>query len=841
MQSNTTGKKNVLALKSLAYRVRHALPMMLAGSGLICHVAQADDFYFDPSLLETNKSGLQTVDLSAFSQDSAQLPGEYIVDIYINNKKLTQRKIPFVAGDNHQLIPQFTVGQLRELGFKVDEIPALAKLDDAAKVTNLAQTVPNSSSELDLNHGKLNMSVPQIMLYRDARGYVDPSRWDNGIPVLFTNYNFTGSESRYDGGERSRRQYLNMQNGANLGPWRLRNYSTWTHNSDTSQWDSINTWLQRDIKSLKSQLVMGESATDGSVFSSYQFTGARLYSDDSMLPNSQRGFAPTIRGIANSSAIVTVRQNGYTIYQSTVPAGAFEINDLYPSSFSGDLDVTIEEADGTTRHFVQPFSSLPMMQRPGHLKYSVTAGRFRAAGSEDSKEPEFIETTGIYGLSNTFTLYGGLTGSEDYQALTLGIGGTLGEFGALSMDIGRADTRFDNGDSDSGYSWRTQYIKDIPETGTNLSLGYYRYTSTGYFTFSDANQRDIDADDRQSSEIQFSINQNLFTGVSFYASGSQQEYWDKGQKDKNLSIGLSGNLWGVSYNVSGQFTDYADRDSDRSLSISLSVPLDRWLPHANANWRITSQKEQATQHEVGINGSLLEDSRLSYSLKQRQSKNNDSNGSSLYGSYRSAYGTVNAGYDYSSDNHQMSYGLAGGIVAHSHGVTLSQPLGNAFALIDADGASGIRVKNYPGIATDYFGYAVIPYLTSYQENRIYLDTTTMPDDVDVTQTMKLVVPSQGAAVTAQFSAKIGQRVLLTLTDRNGKPLPFGAMASSESQQQQSIVDEGGVLYLTGVNERPQAWNVRWGNEEHQQCRFTFSLPANGQRTASVIRATTTCR
>ena len=85
MQSNTTGKKNVLALKSLAYRVRHALPMMLAGSGLICHVAQADDFYFDPSLLETNKSGLQTVDLSAFSQDSAQLPGEYIVDIYINN------------------------------------------------------------------------------------------------------------------------------------------------------------------------------------------------------------------------------------------------------------------------------------------------------------------------------------------------------------------------------------------------------------------------------------------------------------------------------------------------------------------------------------------------------------------------------------------------------------------------------------------------------------------------------------------------------------------------------------------------------------------------------------
>ena len=107
--------------------------------------------------------------------------------------------------------------------------------------------------------------------------------------------------------------------------------------------------------------------------------------------------------------------------------------------------------------------------------------------------------------------------------------------------------------------------------------------------------------------------------------------------------------------------------------------------------------------------------------------------------------------------------------------------------------------------------------------------------------MKLVVPNQGAAVTAQFSARVGQRVLLALTDRNGKPLPFGAMASSESQQQQSIVDEGGVLYLTGVNEQPQTWSVRWGNEENQQCRFTFSLPANSQRAASVIRATTPCR
>lgn len=37
-----------------------------------------------------------------------------------------------------------------------------------------------------------------------------------------------------------------------------------------------------------------------------------------MLPDSQRGFAPTIRGVAHSNARVSVRQHGYTIYETYV-------------------------------------------------------------------------------------------------------------------------------------------------------------------------------------------------------------------------------------------------------------------------------------------------------------------------------------------------------------------------------------------------------------------------------------------------------------------------------------------------------------------------------------------
>lgn len=42
-----------------------------------------------------------------------------------------------------------------------------------------------------------------------------------------------------------------------------------------------------------------------------------------MLPDSMKGFAPTIHGIARSNAQVTIRQNGYIINQRYVPPGIY--------------------------------------------------------------------------------------------------------------------------------------------------------------------------------------------------------------------------------------------------------------------------------------------------------------------------------------------------------------------------------------------------------------------------------------------------------------------------------------------------------------------------------------
>jgi outer membrane usher protein len=65
-----------------------------------------------------------------------------------------------------------------------------------------------------------------------------------------------------------------------------------------------------------------------------------------MLPNSMIGYAPQIRGNAKTNAKVEIRQQGQLIYQTTVAPGRFEINDLYPTGFGGELEVSVIESNG---------------------------------------------------------------------------------------------------------------------------------------------------------------------------------------------------------------------------------------------------------------------------------------------------------------------------------------------------------------------------------------------------------------------------------------------------------------------------------------------------------------
>ncbi|HAM6172352.1 TPA: fimbrial biogenesis outer membrane usher protein [Escherichia coli] len=427
-----------------AYRMHQVLLLprfarLTIALGLATAVFPVDaEYYFNPRFLSNDLA--ESVDLSAFTKGREAPPGTYRVDIYLNDEFITSRDITFIADDNNaDLIPCLSTDLLVSLGIKKSalldnkEHSAEKHVPDNSACTPLQDRLADASTEFDVGQQHLSLSVPQIYVGRMARGYVSPDLWEEGINAGLLNYSFNGNSinnrSNHNAGK-SNYAYLNLQSGINIGSWRLRDNSTWSYNSgssnssDSNKWQHINTSAERDIIPLRSRLTVGDSYTDGDIFDSVNFRGLKINSTEAMLPDSQHGFAPVIHGIARGTAQVSVKQNGYDVYQTTVPPGPFTIDDINSAANGGDLQVTIKEADGSIQTLYVPYSSVPVLQRAGYTRYALAMGEYRS-GNNLQSSPKFIQGSLMHGLEGNWTPYGGMQITSRHNLLIILICSTV--------------------------------------------------------------------------------------------------------------------------------------------------------------------------------------------------------------------------------------------------------------------------------------------------------------------------------------------------------------------------------------------------------------------------------
>lgn len=825
-----------------------------------CDDALARDI-FNPALLEMDGPQTGIRDLSAYEQAGGQQPGTYRVDIYLNNVFMETRDVVFQQSQlkgSAELQPCLKVEELVEWGVRVKQFPELGR--KSADCADLA-VIPQAKADFRFSQQRLLLSFPQAAVASAARGWVDPKQWDDGITALLLNYSLSGANnwSRKNDTPDSDNQYVNLRPGINIGPWRLRNYTTWNRSSSggesSNSWDTVYTYAQRNINALQGVMTLGDSSTDADVFEGIPFRGAMLASDDDMLPESLRGYAPVVRGIARTNAQVIIRQNGYEIYQAYVSPGAFEITDMYSTGGSGDLNVTIKESDGSEQNLIVPYASLPVLQREGRLKYSVTSGVYRAYDSSIDETP-LTQATAIYGLPWGMTLYGGGQFSSKYQALALGMGKNLGELGAVSTDVTQAWSTRQGEDKESGQSVRIRYSKDLPGLGTNVTLAGYRYATSGYWDMQEV--LDTYRDDsftpsieRRRNRGEVTLSQSLGEDMgSLSLSYIREDYWNTGRSMESVGVGYNNSWRGISYSMNYSYnrntTDQNTgkrNDEDHLFALNISVPLGEWLPKpVYASYSLNSNKNGSTSNNLGLSGTLLERNNLSWSVQEGYTSQGRGESGSVNADWRATYAELTGGYSHDKYSHRLNYALRGGMLAHENGLTLGQPFGETLALVKAPGASGVGINNQTGVRTDWRGYAVVPYTSPYRKNTLTLDTSTMPDDVDLELTTQTVVPTRGAVVRASYATNVGSRVLMTVRRANDQPVPFGAMVSvagAATSEQAFIVGDGGQVYLAGLAPNG-VLNVKWGSGAQDRCRIQYSLPS-GKTVTGIIVAQGLCR
>ncbi|WP_176114473.1 fimbria/pilus outer membrane usher protein [Burkholderia cepacia] len=768
------------------------------------------------------KKGDAPVELKYLEQGSSVPPGTYDVDVSLNQRPGKRESIVFQANGG-EVKPVITLGLLKALGVDVkrlereNRIPADLQ-DDA--VLNLAEIIDGASADFDVGMLSLNISMPQAYVPGRSRGYVDPSKWDDGVVAAYSNYQANFSHDS-DSGYNSSYYYLGLRNGFNVGGWRLRNESALTGRRGTkSQFASNRTYVQRDLRGIKGTLSAGELYSAGEIFDSFRFVGVQVGSDTGMLPDDEVGFAPVVRGIAQTNAVVEVRQNGYVIYSTTVTPGAFELKDIYPSGSNGDLEISITESDGSVRRYTQPYSFLPVMIRRGSVRYSFSAGQYRGFGEV---RPKFAQGTVVYGLSDNFTGYGGLIGAQNYAAIALGVGFNS-RLGGISFDVTHSQSNAP-GRKANGQSFRFLYSKTLAATDTTFTMVGYRYSTDGFRTLSqhvdDMSVRQGDGVRRQKSRVDLNINQSLGRNGSVYASIGETSYWNRGGSSRNIQLGYSGSLKNISYSVAlarTQDTGPFGR-TDNQISATVSIPFGSSARAHRAYSNVTASTRGDVSVQAGVSGFLNDRNTVNYSVQGDYQKGNGGSGGVGLG-WDTPMAKLTSNYTQSGHGKHVDVGATGSIVAHRGGITLGQPVGETFAIVEVPGVKGARFDSSSTVSTDRFGYAVLPYAQPYRYNWLNIDTESLGNDTEITENAKTIVPTRGAIVKARFAAETGRRIQFDVTTTDGKKVPLGATAYDQDDKVLGMVDNASRVLVFGVKDQGRL-SIRWSDGT---CEGDYALP-----------------
>lgn len=142
-----------------------------------------------------------------------------------------------------------------------------------------------------------------------------------------------------------------------------------------------------------------------------------------------------------------------------------------------------------------------------------------------------------------------------------------------------------------GQSVRFLYNKSLNESGTNIQLVGYRYSTSGYFNFADTtysrmNGYNIETQDgviqvkpkftdyynlayNKRGKLQLTVTQQLGRTSTLYLSGSHQTYWGTSNVDEQFQAGLNTAFEDINWTLSYSLTKNAwQKGRDQMLALT---------------------------------------------------------------------------------------------------------------------------------------------------------------------------------------------------------------------------------------------------------------------------------
>ncbi|PRE08787.1 fimbria/pilus outer membrane usher protein [Burkholderia multivorans] len=754
---------------------------------------------FNSSFLSID--GTTDVDLSQFSQADFTLPGEYMLEVQVNDLFYGLQPIEFVALDASGAgKPCLRTELVAQFGLK----PSLAKdlpRFHGGRCVDLA-AIEGVTVRYLKGDGRLRITIPQAALEFTDGTYLPPERWSDGIAGAMLDYRVIANTNRSfgSGGRQTNAVQAYGTIGANWGAWRVRgDYQAQSNVGNTVYADRTfrfsRLYAFRALPSIQSTVTFGDDYLSSDIFDTFALSGASIRSDDRMLPPSLRGYAPLISGVARTNATVTVSQQGRVLYVTRVSPGAFALQNIN-TSVQGTLDVAVEEEDGSVQRFQVTTAAVPFLARTGQFRYKAAVGKPRRFGGAGIT-PFFGFGEAAYGLPFDVTVYGGFIAASGYTSIALGVGRDFGTFGAVSADVTHASARlWWNGATRHGNSYRINYSKHFDGLDADVRFFGYRFSERDYTNFAQFSG-DPTAYGLANSKQRYSATMSKrFGDTSAYFSYDQTTYWERASEQRvgvTLTRAFSvGALRNLNVSVSAFRTQSAGA-SGNQVSVTATLPI-------GGRHTVTSNLTTGNG-STSVNAGYLYDDPAgrTYQIGAGTTDGRASANAS-FRQRTSAYQLTAQASTVANGYAAASLEVDGSLVATQYGIAAhaNGNAGDTRLLVSTDGVRDVPLSGTL-THTDSRGYAVLDGISPYNVYDAAVNVEKLPLEVQVSNPIQRMVLTDGAIGFVQFSAARGSNLYLTLTDAAGKPLPFGASVQDAANGKElGIVGEGGAAYLTQV-------------------------------------------
>ncbi|WP_267896126.1 fimbria/pilus outer membrane usher protein [Iodobacter fluviatilis] len=787
---------------------------------------------FNTDVLGIEERG--NVDLSVFSKKDYILPGKYILSIKVNKNIIPEQAVYFFRRNNEEDSAEacFTPEIVRRMGLK-EKIQSEMSSWHGGECANVTQLNGAIVSHV-INEGFIQLSIPQAWMEYSDPNWVPPSFWDNGVPALLLDYNLNVSSTKPVNKDQIIQADIYGTAGMNAGPWRLRADFQGQKSSGgrTGNFDWSRYYAYRALPSYGANFTVGENYLNSFLFDPFRYTGAAIESDDRMLPASLQGYAPEIRGIAKTNARVTVSQNSYVLYETTVAAGPFNIQDLN-SGVRGKLDVRVEEQDGSVQAFQVSTAAVPYLTRPGRVRYKVSGGKL-STNQHDLDGPAFTSGEFSYGIDNSWSVFGGAVLAEKYNAQAVGIGRDLYQFGAVSLDVSRSMAYLPDHSDAQGYSVRVNYAKRFDDQNSEITFAGYRFSDREFMSMDDfISAGKIGMVGKNNKEMYTVTANKSFAdlNLSAYLSYNHQTFWS-GKKTEQISFSASKifdleSIKGISANLAVE-KKLDQEERSNSVLLSLSVPFGRGRSISYSGQQYEDKKYNTISYGDYQNASNT------WQLTAGARETDQGNTELLRGYYSHSgdAGVLNLNASYERGEYSaVSASVRGGLTITEQGLALHKQnvSGGTRLMLDTSSLGGVPI-NGGQTHSNVWGKAVVGDINSYYRTSTTVDVNQLGDDAEAIAPVVDATLTEGAVGYRKFLLVQGSKLMAVLSFANGSHPPFGAAIADATGREVGLVGEQGAAYLTGV--QPGGYfDVVWSSKK---CRINIPLTINAEKTLALL-------